>query len=176
VTTVIQFHYRYILAILILLAAACSPASAAPPPIRLHADSIQLDQKKNISDYRGNVRLRQGTFELRADRARARGNSNQPELISAWGRPLTVRDYIDGQKLKLTASKARYNVRKEIIDLTGSVTIKRNNEIVHSARVRYDLKQKRAIAGGAGKDSRVSAVILPRKTDSTKNHTRKPAP
>ncbi|GMR18392.1 MAG: hypothetical protein BMS9Abin33_0803 [Gammaproteobacteria bacterium] len=174
--TVIQFHYRYILSILLFLAAACSPASAAPPPIHLYADSIQLNQKKNISDYRGNVRLRQGTLELRANRARARGNSNQPEVITAWGRPLSIQDYIDGQKLKLTASKARYNVRKEIIDLTGSVTIKRNNEVVHSTKVRYDLKQKRAIAGGTGKNSRVSAVILPRKTDSAKNHTRKPTP
>ena len=167
---------KYILATLVLITSIGCVANAGTKPIRLYADSIQFNQKKNLSIYNGNVRIKQGTLRIRARRADARGRKNKPEIINAYGRPLSIQHLINGQKLKLTATKAHYNIGKQIIDLSGSVTIKRNNETVHSNKVRYDLKQKIIVAGSSDKNSRVRAVIIPRKQNFTDHGHRTSVP
>lgn len=131
-------------------------------PIKLQADSILLDQRTGNGTYLGNMRLRQGSMSITANKAITKGKQRKPERITVFGNPLRIQDTIEGETVKLNARKAFYNVRTGIVELSGSVSIYRNNETLHSSWVRYDLNQKNIIAEDRQKkEKRVRATILP---------------
>ena len=135
-----------------MLAPLCGLAAGTDrqQPVNLRADSIDIDQKKGTSLYRGHVLLTQGTLRLTAARAETRQRGNQVATVAALGTPVTFRhrpegsvEYINGE-----ASRAHYQVSERHLDLYRNVTVQRGRDTFRAAAAHYDLENRRLIAEG----------------------------
>ena len=132
-------------------------------PVHLRADRIDVDQKKGLSLYRGNVVFSQGTLRLTAARAEVQSRANAVETVTAEGKPVTFRhrpeglaEFIDG-----TASRAVYHALTRQVDLFGEVQVQRGRDLFRGAVLHYDIENKSMIAEGTA-ERRVYAALVPR--------------
>ena len=90
-------------------------------PVNLRADRIDIDQKKELSLYRGHVVFSQGTLRLTAARAAVQNRGNAVETVTAEGKPVTFRHRPEGQKefVEGTAGRAVYHAPAQRMDLYG---------------------------------------------------------
>jgi len=90
-------------------------------PINLRADRIDIDQKKELSLYRGHVVFSQGTLRLTAARAAVQNRGNAVETVTAEGKPVTFRHRPEGKKefVDGTAGRAVYHALAQRLDLYG---------------------------------------------------------
>jgi len=90
-------------------------------PVNLRADRIDIDQKKELSLYRGHVVFSQGTLRLTAALAEVQNRGNAVETVTAKGKPVTFRHRPEGQKefVEGTAGRAVYHAPAQRMDLYG---------------------------------------------------------
>ena len=85
-----MYRAKPLLALMLILASPPGLAleSDKEQPIELAADSVDIDESKGMSIYRGDVDLRQGSMHLRADVVTVHQNNRKPTKIIAEGRPV----------------------------------------------------------------------------------------
>ena len=131
-------------------------------PIHLRADRIDIDQKKGLSLYRGNVVFTQGTLRLTAARAEVQNRANVLETITAEGKPVTFRHRPEGltEFIEGEASRAVYHAPTRHVHLYGAVQVQRGRDLYRSAVLHYDIDNQSMIGEGAN-GRRVYAALVP---------------
>jgi len=132
-------------------------------PVNLRADRIDVDQKKGLSLYHGNVIFSQGTLRLNAAHAEIRNRDNAVESVTAEGKPVRFRhrpdemtEFIEGEALRIV-----YQVPAQLADLYGEVQVQRGRDLFQSAVLHYDIENQVMIAEGANEQP-VYAALVPR--------------
>ncbi|MDH5649439.1 MAG: lipopolysaccharide transport periplasmic protein LptA [Gammaproteobacteria bacterium] len=148
------------IAILVGMPITTKATSDAEKPVRLHADTIKIDEKQKRSIYQGEVRLTQGKLIIRASRIIAEGKQIKPDLITAQGKPLSVSHVINSQKVNLTAQTARYDIANASLDLATDVVIERDGETVRGSALHYNMNTGEITLQGDDQ-TRVHALIRP---------------
>lgn len=138
-------------------------------PIELEADSADLNDKKGISIYRGNVILNQGSTQLRAEMLTLFHNQQHKlTKIEAVGSPASFKQRPDGQKMdvKAKANKMLYYVNKETINLYGNALFYQGKNSFSGDKIVYDTKNdivkassKKTSSGKTKSSGRVKVVI-----------------
>lgn len=155
-----------LLSLLLIALAVASPAAARSSdrqqPMDIDADNIDgLLDDNGVSVLQGNVRIRQGTLEVDADRAEVHRRAGEIDRIVLTGGPVRLRQVSDqGEPMDATARQVVYTLTDEIMVLTGAVDIKQPRGNLRGETVKYDLGTGRLDGGGDGK--RVSLRILPK--------------
>ncbi|WP_456373242.1 lipopolysaccharide transport periplasmic protein LptA [Thiolapillus sp.] len=157
---------RHLLLILLL---ALSPTLMALPadkdaPVEIEADSADIDGKTNTTTYRGKVRIRQGSMELRADKVVIEFRGRKPDTLTATGRPARFRQlpakgkgWVTGQGKTIV-----YRINSEELVLTDDAVLTQNEDSFRSDRIVYDRVKARLKAGAAAEGSeRVKVIIHP---------------
>ena len=164
-----MIHSRLLL--LAVLATTSLPLAAAErtrtEPVHLRADRIEIDQKKGLSRYLGNVSLRQGALQVTAARAEARSRGDTLEFVTAEGAPLTFRDQPPGldQPVHGVARRLEYEALERRVHLYGEVEIHHGDDLIRADSLHYDIANDSAQAeSGAG--TRVQTTLTPRREDS----------
>ncbi len=146
-------------------------------PIYIEADEFTVDQKKNISTYRGNVSLKQGSVSLAADSIVVTGGQNL-EKITAKGQPIRF-----SQTLKKTSSEVTQEIRGEARTLEyfmeteqlifeGKAHLWRDLDEFIGDYIEYDMRHNRVKAKRVeGSQERVKVIIQPRKKNIQSNPT-----
>jgi lipopolysaccharide export system protein LptA len=134
-------------------------------PIDLEADSVELDEGKELSIYNGNVVLKQGTLQLQADKVTVHHKGAKPMRVEADGRPVRFQQLPDKstQPVKGEALKAVYDVDSAELLLSGNAVLSQGRDTFRSDRITYD-RVKSVIKGGAaakGKE-RVRITVDPK--------------
>jgi len=137
----------------VLLTAACSAhalSSDKDQPIELAADSVDLDEGRGTSVYKGDVDLRQGSMRLLADKVTVQQQGRKPNRIIAVG---SVRFTQDSDRGPITAraKKAEYEVNSEVLELTGNASLTQAGDTMKSDRIVYDRVKHKVRAGAAAK-------------------------
>ena len=94
---------------LLLLALACSPGISLglsednDQPMLIEADSAELDDKKGISIYKGNVKVTQGTLVLTGEIMTVHNNGDDISKVIVEGSPATYRQRPDGKDNDINA-------------------------------------------------------------------------
>ncbi len=151
----IQAHYRCLLLTLCL----CIPAIAfalqgdKDQPIYVEADGVDLDDRKGISVYKGNVVLTQGSIVIKADKVTVTQKKGQKDHIEATGKPVTFQQQLEGQKgmVKGRAKKADYAADSEILYLTGNAVLTQAKDTFKSDKITYDRARSVVKAGASAK-------------------------
>lgn len=151
---------------LLAIALASGPALAKSTdrqqPMDLDANNMDaLLTDDSVSVLEGNVRIRQGTLEVDADRAEIHRKAGEIDRIVLTGGPVRLRQVSDqGEPMDATAAQVVYTMSSEVMLLTGNVVITQPRGNLRGETVKYDITTGRLDGGGDGQ--RVQMRILPR--------------
>jgi len=140
-------------------------------PIDLEADTVQVDDAKQISTYSGNVILTQGTLIIRADKLIVREDSVGFQHSTSTGNPTTFKQKSEGKNeyIEGSAQRIEYDGRMDKVQLYTRAWVKRGEDVVHGEYINYDANAEYAeVLGGAKSvngttsSGRVRAIIQPK--------------
>ena len=145
-------------------------------PIDLEADTVKVDDAKQISTYSGNVILTQGSLIIRADKLIVREDTSGFQHSTSIGNPTTFKQKREGKDEYMEGSALRieYDGRMDKVQLYTKAWVKRGEDIVHGDYISYDANAEYAeviggtkSADGVTSSGRVRAVIQPKNKKTT---------
>lgn len=148
----------------LLAATATKPDPDTQKPLHIESDSLQVDRKKNLARYEGQVHVRQGRFELTADTLEVFTRQNKLQKLIARGQPARFRkyDYKNGKWVNGQANTIHYLIHPERqLILIDNASIRREpGEALSGARITYRIGSDTIEAQGRGK-RRVHMILPP---------------
>lgn len=149
---------------------AWAEAADRDKPIDLEADTMKVDDAKQISTYTGNVILTQGTLEIRADKLIVREDKEGFQHSTSLGNPTTFKQKLEGKSeyIQGSAQRIEYDGRMDKVQLYTKAWVKRGEDVVHGDYIMYDANAEYAeVIGGNSQSAtpgsgRVRAVIQPK--------------
>ncbi len=137
-------------------------------PIVIKADSLEMDDKKKIVIFTGNVDVKEKDFVINCQKmvlyykGQATGQASETgefsiDKIIATGK-VTIKRPGGGLA---TAEKALYYRGDEKVVLTGNPKVKQGDDFVQGSKITIYLKENRSVVEGS-KSDKVRAVYFPR--------------
>jgi lipopolysaccharide export system protein LptA len=118
-------------------------------PIELAADSVDIDEGKGLSIYRGDVDLRQGSMRVLADVITVHQQGRKPTKVVAEGRPVRFRQQSERGPVEGEARRVEYSIDSENLVLSGDALLVQGNDRMRSDRIVYDRERSVVKAGAA---------------------------
>ena len=130
-------------------------------PIEVSANSFQADINARTGTYIGNVIVKQGDFRLRADKVRVNVVEGKPDKIFASGNV-----FFDAPSGNAQGDDGVYEVRPQLITLTGHVVLTRSKNVMRGTKLTVNLATGMAQlgSGGATTGGRVQSLFVPQQT------------
>ncbi|UUY10394.1 lipopolysaccharide transport periplasmic protein LptA [Pseudomonas sp. J452] len=162
----------------ISLGAALGSASAwALPsdreqPIRVQADSAELDDKQGVAVYRGGVVITQGTLKITGDTVTITQDANgEVEVFTSVGKPAYYEQKPSAEKeiVKAYGLTIQYFASNERIVLIDQAKVIQEGNTFEGEKIVYDTQRQIVNAGRANGTAlstprpRIDMVIQPRK-------------
>jgi lipopolysaccharide export system protein LptA len=130
-------------------------------PIEIAADSMEVEQERQVATFRGSVDAQQGDLRLRADvlivhyQDKTDGGGKTISLIEADGNV-----FVSSPEETAQGTHGVYDVTARTIALDGPVTLTRGDNVIQGERLELELETgvSRVIGGGQG---RVKGVFVP---------------
>jgi lipopolysaccharide export system protein LptA len=127
----------------LLLAPAAAPALSTDKdqPIEVEADSAELDDARNVSVYRGNVVVVQGSIHMTGDLMTVhQTDDDELETLIMEGKPATYRQLPDGSTVpdEAEARRMEYHELKNLVILIDEARVKQGDVRLNAERVEYD--------------------------------------
>jgi len=149
---------------------ACVPASALESDrqqeVKITADSFGGSIKEGTSLFQGNVRIQQGSLDIRSARGEFTQVDGAVSRALLTGSPATLVQSMDaGGLLKAQAATIDYKVADEKVELRGGAVLERPQGVLRSERVVYSVKTGEMEAGATG--SGVQLIIPPKAPAAT---------
>ncbi|MFO8152733.1 lipopolysaccharide transport periplasmic protein LptA [Thioalkalivibrio sp.] len=125
---------------------ACLPAilAAQTPtlPVQITADSAEMDERRGIGTYTGDVVVTHGDMTLWADRIVIHAPDRRPTRMEAQGKPVRAEaPDADNQPRVATSLEMEYHLEDEVLVLLGEARVQTLTEDARGERIRYDLAQ-----------------------------------
>lgn len=149
----------------VLLLGAGAPALALESDrqqeVKINADQFGGSIKDGTSLFQGNVRIQQGSLDIRASRGEFTQDDGAVSRALLTGSPATLVQSMDaGGLLKAQASTIDYKVADEKVELRGGAVLERPQGTLRSERVVYSVKTGEMEAGATG--GGVQLIIPPK--------------
>ena len=159
-----------LLGILLLLPTlAFALPSDREQPIKIESNSADIDNKKGVSIYRGDVVMTQGSTRITGDVVTVYSDNQEVRQIVAEG--FNQRAYYEEEQpdakgtLQAWGHTIDYKVTNEKIQLIRQAQLVQKGDSFKGERIDYDLKQQKVNATGTQNqqgEGRVQMVIQPR--------------
>lgn len=137
-------------------------------PISIEADQGSLDQKNQVTVFRGNVIIRQGSIHIRADNVRVtRDKQSGNQTMTATGKPVRFSQEIENKGLvEGEGNTVEYASSTNIVKLIGKAKVQRGGDVAQGEAISYNTQTEvYTVLGGAAagkpKGRRVHVVIQP---------------
>ncbi|MCB1559867.1 MAG: lipopolysaccharide transport periplasmic protein LptA [Xanthomonadales bacterium] len=155
-------HTAILLTLFLLPSAAVARSSDRDQPMDVSANrtdtTLQQDGTARLS---GDVRISQGTLDVRADEALVKMANGEIAHVTLTGAPATMRQEKDDGGITIArARRIEYDLSGDRIDLYGGVTVDEPGGSLSGEHLSYDLASGRIEGGGEG-NGRVNLRILP---------------
>jgi lipopolysaccharide export system protein LptA len=154
-----------LLAVVALLASSplLAVESDRDKPMDIDADSMQSNVNEGTATLTGNVRIVQGTLDVRA--AKAVVTQDEQQQVSRavlTGSPATLaQDLDDGGRLDARAAQIDYDMANDRVVLTGNAVVAQPRGELRGERITYSLNDGRIEAGGPEGGNRVFMRMNP---------------
>jgi lipopolysaccharide export system protein LptA len=143
-------------------------------PIEIESDTVTVDDNRNISIYKGDVILTQGTMIIRADELTVREDKQGFQHSISTGSPTSFKQKRDGvdSYVEGKASRIEYDGHMDKVHLYDKASVKRGKDIVFGDYIIYDANAEIAQAmsgstkdnsGNNSKKTRTRIIISPKK-------------
>lgn len=147
-------------------------------PIAIEADAGSLDQKNQVTVFTGNVVIKQGSLNFRANAVRVAQDKQGNQHIQAEGNPvhfgqqLEDKGYVEG-----SGNQVEYESSTGLVRLTGNAMVKRGGDVARGAAITYNMRtevytvlgSKMAGTSSGTKNGRVSVIIQPNTVNKNNN-------
>ena len=138
-------------------------------PIDIRADRVEINEQKEVSQYIGNVHLKQGTLDIKADNITVYLNNGKLTKIIITGNPAIFKQQPEDNKDVVTSSarQMEYYANKEHLVLKDNAQVIQGANRFQGDFIEYDTLNSIVKASKEeGSKSRVHAIIQPGKEDS----------
>lgn len=140
----------------ILLMLACAPATNAlstdkNQAIEIEADSAELDDRKNVTVYTGNVVVVQGSIRMTGEKMTVHyTDDNDLESVVMVGKPATYKQLPDDSDIydEAEALRMEYYSPQSLIVLIDNALVKQEGLRFSGSRIEYDTENSRIKAKG----------------------------
>jgi len=148
-------------------------------PIEIEADSAELDNKKGVTIYYGNVIVTQGSIRMTGNKMTVYFTDGNLDTVIMTGKPATYKQLPDDSKIydEAEALTMEYHELKSLIILKENAIVKQEGLQFSGKRIEYDTVSSRVKAEGGikqrqngdgteatgGKRERVKITIKPKK-------------
>ena len=131
-------------------------------PIRIEADSADIDDRHGVSIYRGNVEVRQGSSILTADKVTVQHPGKKAKKIIAIGKPVKYRQPQEGDEpdIRAEALQAEYFTDSEELVMIGDAVLFQGKDSFRSDRITYDRKSGMLKGGTSAQGKRRVQVTI----------------
>lgn len=164
-----------LLAVLLSLTLSSAPLLALSgdrqQPMSVEADRADIDDKRGVSVYTGNVVVVQGSLRITGDKMVVHTNArNQIDKIITTGQPSTFEQLPDNKKDKIygRARRLEYYAAEEKIVLIDDGILEQSQNTFRSDRITYFVKTDQVQAGKSSGGERVRIIIQPQ--DKSQNN------
>lgn len=150
-------------------AADQSSAVVNNQPISVDADHQEIDIQNNTIIFTGNVVAQQGTLKVSANRIIIDNMQNKTEQrITANGTPVKFHQVLPNEKIvDGHADTLIYDVKNNIITLTGNAELTQQDNTIASQIITYDIAKQQIMAKG-NDNQRVKTIIVPNQVNEMK--------
>lgn len=160
------------LAALALASGAFAERADRDRPVNIESDRMSADDAKRTAVFEGRVVLTQGSLSIRADRLEVRQDAEGFQYGIANGAPVKFRqkregtnEYVEGE-----AERIEYDGKADLVQFFNRARLRRDggddvsgNYISYNSRTEVFSVRSAKDAAAESRDSRVRAVIMPRK-------------
>jgi lipopolysaccharide export system protein LptA len=146
-----SFSQKIILSMCIILCSSLVIASTEDTrkPITIEADRAVLDEKKQISIYTGNVILKQGGIEVKADTITVYTKEGQLQRVVAEGNPVHYQQQQNNNEdIRGVSQRMEYETETNRVLLLGDAELWQGGNRFSGKRIQYDPGQEKVIATG----------------------------
>ncbi|WP_260261565.1 lipopolysaccharide transport periplasmic protein LptA [Vibrio intestinalis] len=133
-------------------------------PVHIYSDTQQLDMQSNQVTFAGDVKLKQGSIAINADkvivtRSKADGSIQK---IEGYGDLATFSQLTDdGKTLYGEAKELYYEVSVDQLTMIDEAMLSQDDSEIRGPKIRYKISSQKLIADGKQKGDRVSTVLQP---------------
>ncbi|AYF88338.1 lipopolysaccharide transport periplasmic protein LptA [Pseudomonas sp. JS3066] len=155
-------------------AAAWALPTDRDQPIRVQADSAELDDKQGVAVYRGNVVITQGTLKITGDTVTITQDANgDVEVFTSVGKPAYYeqKPAVDKEIVKAYGLTIQYFAANERIILLDQAKVVQEGNTFEGEKIVYDTQRQIVNAGRATGNNvttprpRIDMVIQPKKKE-----------
>jgi len=155
---------------LLMSGAAGALSTDKDQPIEIEADSAELDDKKGVTLYEGNVVVTQGSIRMTGDRMTVNyTKENELDTVVLTGKPATYRQLPDKSDVydESEALQMEFYKSKNLIVLINRAKVKQKDVRFSGDRIEYDTEHSKIKARGSvttsGKTSAEDGAAKPEK-------------
>ncbi|GKT12492.1 MAG: lipopolysaccharide export system protein LptA [Thiomicrorhabdus sp.] len=134
-------------------------------PINISADSLESQEQKGVSVYKGNVIITQGSLKLKGNIITVYHPDSLLQSVRAKGQPAYFERYNQKEQAWLTgnANQIEYNAKYKTLLLIGDAEVAQpGKHVIKGPKLFYDLAKKTLIAKSSKTDKgRVSVTFSP---------------
>lgn len=137
-------------------------------PIYIDSDSQHLDMKSHRVTFSGDVKLKQGSININAEKVIVIRNPADDSLkqIQAFGNPATFSQLTDeGKTLKGQAKELYYKVASDELTMVTDAQLSQDESLIRGKTITYKISSQKLMADG-GKNERVTTVLQPSQVNS----------
>ncbi|MGC9120842.1 MAG: lipopolysaccharide transport periplasmic protein LptA [Sulfurihydrogenibium sp.] len=128
-------------------------------PIVINADKLEYNNKERLAIYSGNVDVKKGNFNLKADIVKIYlDDKGDVSKIYAIGNVYFQKENKWGK-----SKEGEYYKDKNLIILKGNAEVHQDDNVVEGDEIQYYVDEERAIA--ISKSNRVRSVIFPKEKE-----------
>ena len=157
---------KALIAVLLVVASTTAFARVSDRRQPMDVEGTNFDTSLNdnsVTVFTGNVTIRQGTLDIRAERAEISRAGGDPSRAVLTGSPVRLSQQLDdGTPMNATASRVDYDLRTEIVVFTGAVKISQPRGTLAGEKVTYNMRTGQVASGGAAGGGRVKMRIMPK--------------
>ena len=134
-------------------------------PITIESDSAERNEQSGLTQYLGNVVIRQGSVLIDADRVTIHYKDNKVSRIVSLGSPASYQQQpqAEGGMVIARGAVIEYRLADDQINLKNNASLSRNGTLIKGEHITYDLKNEtwKAKGGDRVNQKRIQLVIPP---------------
>jgi len=137
-------NFLILLSLLLLSPFTCYALSSdKDKPMMIEADSVEIDDKKGLTVYRGNVDVRQGTLHVKGNTLVIEKENGEVKIVTVVGKPATYKQRPDNKKQDVTAraSKLQLYPKRDLVRLERKARVSQEGNVYTGNIIEYDNKK-----------------------------------
>ncbi|AIW12912.1 lipopolysaccharide transport periplasmic protein LptA [Vibrio tubiashii] len=159
-----KLSHLSLISCLLLSSQAMALSTDQDQPVYIDSDSQQLDMQSNKVTFLGDVKLKQGSININADKVIVTRDPKDGSIqeIEGYGDLATFSQLTDdGKTLYGEAKELYYVMVDDQLTMIDEAMLSQDDSVIRGTKIRYKISSQKLIADGKQKGDRVSTVLQP---------------